>query len=132
MRHILNFSLFEAQSEGGPSNEIVFDWLEYDAKVGDPIQASIPKTLTTTELQNYIAENSSVLPKIEKAGIYVAHVKTPEGFNRMVVTSFSPLLVDFSQFNKNFEKVNELKGVKADSDFSILSKGASLIGSRFS
>lgn len=132
MRHILNFSLFEAQSEGGPSNEVVFDWLEYDAKVGDPIQTSIPKTLTTTELQNYIAENSSMLQEIKNSGIYVAHIKTPGGFNRMVVTSFSPFLVDFSQFNKNFEKTNEVKGVKGGSDFSILSKGANILGSRFS
>lgn len=132
MRHILKFSLFEAQSEGGTSDEIVFDWLEYDSKVGDPIQASIPKTLTTTELQNYIAENSSMLQEIKNSGIYVAHIKTPEGFNRMVVTSFSPLLVDFSQFNKNFEKTNEIKGVKGGSDFGILSKGANILGSRFS
>lgn len=132
MKHILNFSLFESQSEGGSLNDVVFDWLEYDAKVGDPIQASIPKTLTKTELQNFVTENSSMLPEIKKAGVYVAHAKAPEGFNRMVVTSYSPLLIDFSRFNKKFEKVSEINGVKIDSDFNILSKGASLVSSRFS
>ena len=132
MKHILNFSLFESQSEGGSSNDVVFDWLEYDTKVGDPIQASIPKALSKTELQNFVTENSSMLPEIKKAGVYVAHTKTPEGFNRMVVTSYSPILVDFSRFNKKFEKVSEANGVKIDADFNLLSKGASLISSRFS
>lgn len=131
-KRILNFSLFESAMENPTSREIIFDWLEYDSKVGDPIQSSIPKTLTLEEIINFSAENESRIKEIEKSGIYVSHTKSPIGFDRIIVSSYSPLLIDVAQFNKKFEKTNEIKKVKASSNLEMILKGSGLIRSRFS
>lgn len=126
LKHIKLFENFQA----APSLDqtMVFDWMPYDAEVSNPIQSSIPETISFMDLPNFIKESAADLPSLEKAGLFIAHNKLGNGgFNRVIVSKLDPLTMDLSIFDSNYEKTGEYKDIQP-SDISDVSKGSSLLG----
>jgi hypothetical protein len=129
MNHI---KLFEQFKQGllkeSQSDNIMFDWLAYDNQLDNPIQGSIPESLSYDDLIKYC--NDSDCSGIQEAGLFIAHVKNSDGgFTRYIATSLMPLQFDVSTFNKDFEMKNETKGVDAaDLNPTAYSKASSLLG----
>ncbi len=132
MKHIKLFEQFSKNAissiNESEKSDLVFDWLAYDSQVNNPIQGSIPESLTYDELLNYCDQNDC--SPIQEAGIFVAHHKTSDGgFIRYIANSLMPLKFDVGIFSKEFELKNENKDVDAkDLDISSMTKGASLLG----
>jgi hypothetical protein len=129
MNHI---KLFEQFKQGllkeSQTDDIIFDWLAYDKQIDNPIQSSIPESLSYNDLVNYCNENDCT--GIQEAGLFIAHTKnTDGGFNRYIATSLIPLKFSISTFNEKFEMKNETDEVDAaDLDPTSYNKAASLLG----
>ena len=94
--------------------DFTFDWFPYDQEMENPINASIPESLSFQDLVSMAPEFESM--GASKVGIFIAHKKNNDGgFLRLITSSFAPLKFDYSQFNKNFESIGEYKGL-AQSD----------------
>jgi hypothetical protein len=110
---------------------MVFDWMPYDSKVSDPIQETMPKSISLPELSEWV-KNISAEGKeneVKEAGLFISHYKSGgNGFNRVIVTSFDPMLVELAIFNSNYEKVNEYKNVDVSS-ITDVTKGSNLLRS---
>jgi|LauGreDrversion4_2_1035121.scaffolds.fasta_scaffold178015_2 hypothetical protein len=90
--------------------DFVFDWFPYDQEIENPINSSIPESLSYSDLKKMSPEFESM--GASKVGIFIAHKKNKDGgFIRLVTSSMSPLKFDYSQFNKNYEPVGEYKGI---------------------
>jgi hypothetical protein len=129
MNHI---KLFEQFKQGllkeSQYDNIMFDWLAYDSQINNPIQSSIPETLSYDDLIRYCNENDC--SGVKDAGLFIAHVKNNDGgFNRYIATSLMPLKFDVSTFSKDFEMKNEFKDVDAvDFNPTSYSRSTSLLG----
>lgn len=129
MNHI---KLFEQFKQGllkeSQTDDIIFDWLAYDNQIDNPIQSSIPESLSYNDLVNYCNENDCT--GIQEAGLFIAHTKNKGGgFNRYIATSLMPLKFSISTFNEKFEMKNESKDVDAaDLDPTAYGKASSLLG----
>jgi hypothetical protein len=90
--------------------DFVFDWFPYDQEIENPINSSIPESLSYSDLKKMSPEFESM--GASKVGIFIAHKKNKDGgFIRLVTSSMNPLKFDYSQFNKNYEPVGEYKGI---------------------
>ncbi len=111
-----------------------FDWMPFDNKMNDPIQSSMPETLGYNELKSFVQEAIAAgnEKQISESGLFIAHEKSPKGgFNRYILTSYSPMLFDMSIFDSNYEKVSDFKDVNPEEvSVSDVASGAGLI-SRF-
>ena len=109
-----------------------FDWMPYDSKKDDPIQSSMPETLGYNELKSFVQEvvASGKEKQISDSGLFIAHEKAPKGgFNRYILTSYSPMLFEMSIFGSNYEKISEFKDVNPNEvNIADVSAGAGLIG----
>ena len=109
-----------------------FDWMPYDSKKDDPIQSSMPETLGYNELKSFVQEAiaSGSEKQISESGLFIAHEKTSKGgFNRYVLSSYSPMLFDMSIFDSKYEKISEFKDLNPnDVNVSDVASGAGLIG----
>lgn len=132
MKHLLKFKLYESHGDETINPNLVFDWIEYDTERDNPIHSSIPASITMEKLKNLQEKNPTLLAEMEKAGTYIAHIKSGGGFSRIVTKSFSPLRIDYAQFDNKYRKITEINDVSPDSDFKVLSKGINLASRRFS
>ena len=124
LKHIKLFENFEPTP--ALDKTMVFDWIPFDSMTNDPIQNTIPENLSYDELTQWVKESGS-LDDVKNAGIFMSHNKIPGGgFNRVIVSNLSPLSMDLSIFNANYEKVNEYKNI-VPSDIADVTKGASLL-----
>lgn len=132
MKHIKLFEQFSKNAvtslDEASNEDMIFDWLPYDNQIDNPIQSSIPESLSYNDLLKYCSENDC--SGIQEAGLFIAHSKNSGGgFTRYIATSLDPMKFDVAMFNKEFELKNENKDVDAkDLDVASLSKGASLLG----
>jgi hypothetical protein len=113
--------------------DFTFDWFPYDAEIENPINSSMPESLSYSDLKNMTPEFESM--GASKAGLFIAHKKSKDGgFIRLLTSSMNPLKFDYSQFNKNFESVGEFKGLNTSDlegeGIANIKAGASII-SRF-
>ena len=121
LKHIKLFESFEDAPK--ISKDIIFDWLPFDAMENDPIQKTIPASLTLSELEKWLNTVDPAL--IEKAGLFISHEKVKSGgFTRSIATKLSPISFDVSNFNPDFEIVSEFKNVNP-SKISGVVRGAS-------
>jgi hypothetical protein len=98
--------------------------MPFDTEVNNPINSYAPAEITAQELVEYCNAN----PEIGKVGLYIAHKKNPGGgFTRYVTTSTNPLLLESAMFDREFNKINEVKGISAESIVSF-TKGSSMLG----
>ena len=108
LKHIKLFESFEDAPEIG--KDIIFDWLPFDAMENDPIQKTIPASLTLSELENWTNTVDPAL--IEKAGLFISHEKIKSGgFTRVIASKLSPMSFDIANFNPDFEISSEFKNV---------------------
>ena len=130
MRHIRLFENFDQNV--GSANDLIFDWLPFDAQLSNPIQSSIPETLSTEELVRFGEESSKngKASQITESGLFIAHRKNSnEGFTRFIARGISPLVFEIEIFNSDFESVNKMENVDASKlDIGAFSKGASMLG----
>lgn len=131
MKHLKDFSLFEASiklNEGSTPSDMIFDWLPYDSQMENPIQGSIPGQMKFDEVASFLKENSSMIPDISKAGLFIAHVPTKSGLDRFIISSLDPLLLDMAQFDKKFSLIREFKGMNPEElDLGSLKRGAEIL-----
>lgn len=130
MKYIKLFEDFNTKSmvaeDFNSPTEIVFDWFPYSSKEGDPAQSQVPQTLTLNELNEYVKTAS---PDVSSLGLFISHTKQGTGFNRIIATSFSPLMFELSTFDENYQKKSEFKNVDISKvDMGNLSKGVSALG----
>jgi hypothetical protein len=128
LKHI---KLFENFQESELDKNMVFDWMPYDSKISDPIQETMPKSISLPELtewsKNIISEGRE--NEVKESGLFISHYKANNnGFNRAIVTSFDPIMVDLAIFNSNYEKINEYKDVEV-STVGEVTKGSNLLRS---
>jgi hypothetical protein len=129
MNHIKLFEQFKnGLLKESVQDNMVFDWLPYDAQIDNPIQSSMPESLSYDDLIKYCNENDC--SGAQEAGLFIAHVKNNDGgFTRYIATSLMPLKFDISTFSKDFEMKNETKDVdQADLDPTAYKKASSLLG----
>jgi hypothetical protein len=131
MKHLKDFSIFESSvklNEGSTPSDMIFDWLPYDSQTENPIQGSIPAQIKFDGIVSFLKENSSMISDISEAGLFIAHVPTQSGFDRFIITSLDPLLLDMAQFDKKFNKVQEYKGINPEElDLGKLTKGSKIV-----
>jgi hypothetical protein len=130
MKNIKDYQTFESikidSSNFGP--DTIFYWLSYDDSANDPIQSSIPEKLKFSEIASFVKENSSKIPEISKAGLFIAHVPSSFGFDRFTLVSFDPVLLDVSSYDKEFKMSSEYKGINPEElDLGSFSKGVGII-----
>ena len=132
MKYIKLFENFDS-SNIGSTDSLIFDWMPFDDQISNPLQSSMPESLSTEELMNFVTEsekngNSS---QISEAGIFMSHRKNSDGgFTRFITKSISPLSLDIEIFNNKFESVNKFPNVEGTklTDLGAFSKGASMLG----
>ena len=132
MKYIKLFENFDSSNIGSTDN-IIFDWMAFDDQISNPLQSSMPESLSTKELMDFVTEsekngNSS---KISEAGLFMAHRKNNDGgFTRFITKSISPLSLDIEIFNDKFESVNKLTNVEGSkiANLGSFGKAASMLG----
>jgi hypothetical protein len=131
MKHIKEYSKYRASLNENLNTfeDLVFDWIPYDEEKENPINNSIKKQLNFIDLKSFIAENSSIIKNIQNAGIFMAHVPDSSGFNRYIVTSMNPILLEMSRFDKDFNLLQKHSSISPEEvDLGKLSKGSKLLG----
>ena len=131
MKYIKLFENFD--SNIGSTNDLIFDWMPFDDQITNPIQSSIPETLSITELADFLmsSEKNGNDSQILEAGLFMAHRKNSDGgFNRFITKSISPLMFEIELFNSDFESVNKFENVDASKmgNLGAFNKGASMLG----
>lgn len=127
MRYIKLFENFDSTKEN--IKDTIFDWMPFDDQMSNPIQSSIPKELSMVELVNFTNESANS-SQIQEAGLFMSHRKNSDGgFTRYITKSISPLIFEVEIFNSNFDSVNKLPNVDANTfDLDSFQKGASMMG----
>ena len=131
MKYIKLFENFD--SNIGSTNDLIFDWMPFDDQITNPIQSSIPETLSTAELMDFLmsAEKNGNDSQILEAGLFMSHRKNLDGgFNRFITKSISPLMFEIEVFNSDFESVNKFENVDGSKmgNIGAFNKGASMLG----
>lgn len=113
MKHIQLFESFLAESAQGGSQD--FQFFPFDNQKEPASKYNLPENLSSKELLS-LAESDSNIPDSawqpgQGTGLYISHAKLPSGFLRGVVRSVSPLKIDFTLFNDQFENLEEKLGV---------------------
>lgn len=130
MKYIKLFEDFDTKpmvsEDFNTQSEMVFDWFPYSAKEGDPAQSQVPQTLSLNELNEYA---KTATPDVSGLGLFISHAKQGAGFNRIIATSFNPLMFELSTFDENYQKKAEFKDVDISKiSMGDLSKGVSMLG----
>lgn len=128
MKYLKLFEDFQIPA-GIKIEDFVFDWFPYDAEVDNPKNASMPESLSYSDLKQNSAQLES--QGSSNLGLFISHKKSSDGgFVRLLASSLAPLSFDLDIFDKNFEKVSEFK-VKAEdlegTGISDIQSGSSLI-----
>ena len=131
MKYIKLFENFD--SNIGSTDDLIFDWMPFDDQITNPIQSSIPETLSIAELVDFLmsAEKNGNDSQILEAGLFMSHRKNADdGFNRFITKSISPLMFEIEIFNSDFESVNKFENVDASKmgNLGAFNKGASMLG----
>lgn len=128
MKYIKLFESFNKISES-LSDDVVFDWLPFDGQENNPINSQIPQEVSYNDLPK-IFENMG--DQIVNAGIYIAHKKLDDGnFARLITDKNLPLTYTITNFDKEFKKIAEHKGVKSEGlDYNKFMRGSDIV-SRF-
>jgi len=127
MKYIKLFESFKNVNESGSLDPgLVFDWRPFDDQVNNPMNESIPRELSYSDLVNFSKESDN---KEKSIGLYMAHQKIADGgFIRLVTTDINPLIFNVGIFDKDFNKKTENKGILADKfDPSSFIKGSDII-----
>jgi hypothetical protein len=132
MKYIKLFENFDSSSIGS-TDDLIFDWMPFDNQMSNPLQSSMPESLSTKELMDFVAEseengNSS---QISEAGLFMSHRKNSNGgFTRFITKSISPLTLDIEIFNENFESVNKFPNVEGSkiTNLGSFNKATSMLG----
>ena len=79
MKYIKLFENFD--SNIGSTDDLIFDWMPFDDQITNPIQSSIPETLSITELGDFLmsAEKNGNDSQILEAGLFMSHRKNADG-----------------------------------------------------
>jgi hypothetical protein len=123
MKHIRLFENFDQLPSG---SGVMFDWMCFDSEINNPINNSVPTEIGLDEVMEYCNSN----PDIGKVGLFIAHKKNSGGgFNRYIITSTSPIRIDFSTFDSDYKKVNEINDIDpVKHKLDDLDKGSSMLG----
>lgn len=130
MKYIKLFENFDGNSV--KPMDLIFDWMPFDDQITNPIQSSVPEELNGNDLSNFLGslkESISGLKvrDIEKAGLFMAHVKTgSSGFTRYITKTLSPLSFDVAVFDQDFKQIGNFEDIPGDKmDFKAYTTAAS-------
>ena len=130
LKHIKLFENFSADLSIS-FQDLIFDWMPFDAMTEDPIQSSMPENLEYSQLSSWLKEAStqSQLEDISKAGLFIAHRKNSDGgFTRFIAKSLSPLSFDMSTWDKNYQQTSEIPNISPEEvDLGKLAQGSSIL-----
>jgi len=131
MKYIKLFENFDTNI--GSKDELIFDWMAFDDQINNPLQSSMPESLSTNELVNFVmdSEKSGNGLQIAEAGLFMSHRKNLDGgFTRFITKSISPLEFDIEIFNQDFESVKKFENVDGSKIASLgsFNKGTSMLG----
>jgi hypothetical protein len=132
MKHIKLFENFDSRNIGS-TDDLIFDWMPFDDQISNPLQSSMPESLSTKELMDFVTESekSGNSSQISEAGLFMSHRKNNDGgFTRFITKSISPLSLDIEIFNDKFESVNKFTNVEGSkiSSLGSFGKATSMLG----
>lgn len=126
MKHLKLFDNFLIQ-ESNSGDQQKFQFYPFDDQKVSESQYSLPREISFSELKNLegepIPDESWVPGGNRSCGIYIAHVKTPDGkITRFIVRSLNPLKFDVAVFDENYTKLSDVAGISQKSFGEILKK----------
>jgi hypothetical protein len=126
MKHLKLFDGFLIQ-ESNSGDQPKFQFFPFDDQKVSESRYGLKDEISFDDLKSLegqpIPDESWIPEGSESCGIYIAHIKTPDGkIVRFVVRSLNPLKFDVAFFDSSYKKLNDIDGVGKQSMGEVMKK----------